>query len=498
MSPSSAAAAASTPATNSANDAASVLSADSSNGRRQAVLHGSSGGSTYEVCQAADAAYEQYLADGQVRQGLENLHEYCLDNDCEALEADARSAVKQLFEDNCWDANDDDENSIEGTVLCDAAKAVANGAASVLKGVATFCQGGPCELIAALEHIHQPPCVALANRRQKHVALNHSMCSQLDAFTTALIEEQCRPGRNWTNPTPVGPDPIFEESICKIVHEMVLENDFDDDAKPQWSNWEIDFHHGVFWKKADAYCSKNLKQKGECNVVAQKAQKEILAYCPNASFANGGNSAHHALDYDRRSSNGEGGTQMRAIFDGSISTSTLCAAAEFINQNWESIDGVLVKSEAAYRAVCNESASICDVKAIADVRANITSKALAFCNATSFNLSAAFADDDKNGNDDNDDAVKNHHHWARLAAQCPNLIAKAQSAVTSYCDHSAPFECAVVSSIPWGEVPFDDDGGPVLSFLVDSVVPKVRIRHALAHTNSFYNFILRSYFGFFN
>jgi len=405
-------------------------------GRRQGASNEENLGSTYDVCQAADAAYEQYLSDGQVRQGLENLHEYCLDSDCQALEAEARAAVKQLFEEKCWNADDENANTVEGTVLCDAVEAVASGAASVLSSVATFCQGGPCELIAAIEHIHEPPCTALSNRRQKHVESNHSTCSQLDAFTTSLIDEQCRPGRNWTmvNNTNVT---IFEESICRLVHELVLENDFDDDDD------EI-LHHGTFWKQADKYCAASIKTKTECKAIVAAAKLEIANVCPD---------------------------------DASVNTSTLCTAAKFINQNWESIDGTLVKIDSVYRAICNESASVCDVKAVADWRANVTSKALAFCNVTSFDLAAAFVDDDDNSGDDNDDddaVAKNHHHWVRLAEQCPNLIAKARDAVADYCDVSAPFECAVVSSIPWKEVPFDDDGGPVLSFLVDAVIPKVK------------------------
>jgi hypothetical protein len=424
--------------------------------------------SPYAACLALAPIYEGYLSNGQVRAGLDKLHLYCLDADCAALEAKARNAVKALFADQC------SSGGAKETALCDVAAAVANGAASVLAGVATFCQGGPCELVAALERVHQTPCAALAARRADHPA--DGACAQLGAFAAAVVDEQCRPGRNWTNPEPVGPHPIFEQSICAVVHELVLGNNFDDATVAQWDDgWAIAFAHGVFWKQADAFCgcesvgtAKCAVRQKACRTAAQAAQNEILNYCPGLTPV----AAAAAADGGALGVGAGRAMRLRSGFAGSgLDAATLCTAAAAVNQHWEVVDGAVIQGYAAYRAACNGSLTACDAAAVAAARAELAARALAACNATGFDAAAAFADGDDGGGGGG--GGHGPHHWARLAAQCPALVAAARAAVVEFCADQAPFECSVAAAVPWGAVPIDDAGGPVLAFLVDSVVPEV-------------------------
>jgi hypothetical protein len=53
---------------------------------------------------------------------------------------------------------------------------------------------------------------------------------------------------------------ITAQMICQLAHQLFFENDFDDaddNGNDAW-NWQDDFielPHGVFWKKADDFCT---------------------------------------------------------------------------------------------------------------------------------------------------------------------------------------------------------------------------------------------------
>jgi len=344
-----------------------------------------------------------------------------------------------------------------------------------------FCQGSVCDLVAYVRAHVNPPDPATnhsghgqggfasflnstcAQRKQKR----SQHCQAVSNLRDTLSHEYCNSSHVLKTVTVMGKEVVVTESdVCDLVRQELLENEFDDDKKPAWTGWLTPdkWPHGLLFWQADEFCSKNLLNKGECAVAAPLVLAEISNLCGS--------------DADDGSSSGPGGSSGLGGGgdDGEVDPKTelACEVGKYVVANLQGID----KTLALWPQYCDVGTGDTGhfVLDVCNDHGNGTGRVgeavLEFCNLTTLEgFKAVLSSSD-------DDFGTYGHLGLALAEQCPFVVTTVQSAVGQYCsDEEKPFhafECSVVRSIPWGEVPFSESGGPVLWFLENELVPRAQ------------------------
>lgn len=382
------------------------------------------------VCDVLGPLYakSKFLADEQLAEALVEVHHLCSEDPatCERAKEQVRTQITAFYVERCGpEANMGSGPDPKEKALCAAAVAVGSGALTVFGGVERFCLGGVCELVEAITHMSQPPCETLRARRK-------ATCDGLETWADEVIATQCDSGKNWT--VPLGGDSVIvvtARMVCDMVHKLVLENDFDDNTDNDF-NWHYPFPHGVFWKMGDDFCSSSKTATATCIGLSKTVQAEVDKWCTDPD-----------ADHEQA-----------------------CAAGLYVVQHWRGIDEKIVGGLGKFDAFCARDFCVQPsddldpdaLEPLQKARANIAAQVLTFCQTDHVDIDTAF---------------DHEHPWAHLATQCPAIVDMVSAATATYCaDHE--LECSVVSQIPWRTVPMDDDGGPVLSWIEDTVIPKVQ------------------------
>jgi len=393
------------------------------------------------ICTVIDYTYENIIEPHKIAGLIEKAREWCLANagSCASFETLIRQKIEDFISSKCDDPNIDPKTQKECKLGMIAAKA----ATSVFDITSNFCHGGVCELITKVKEFvngtslvlaKNKECEKLKDNRNKH-------CGLLNNYTQELISKECINNINWTIPGKT----ITAKHICEMVDKLVYHNEFDDnvinyttadDKQWQWNDDFLTLPHGVFWKKANSYCSCEGShgfackiQQSTCSGAAAEAQKEIDKVCPDKPAA--------------------------------------CAGGKFIIENWETVDGIINRTTNTWHRMCEtDPCTHLGLEPNEPIQTLVTKELLSFCNVSMF-----ISDD---GAPLPPYTPYSERPWLNLAKACPTIVHKVQTIVEDYCteDTVHGIECNIIKSIPWS-TPITEEGGPILSFIEDVAIPKI-------------------------
>jgi hypothetical protein len=388
------------------------------------------------ICAVIDWGWETIIEPHKIAHVIEQAKEYCQANPgtCAQFEDLARQKIEAWVEKKC--GGDIDKKT---AVECKLGMAAVKGAASVFTIASNFCNSGVCDLVEKfIEFVNGTSLVAAKDKECAKLKENRvEFCGNMEAYAEELISTECVKNINWTFSMSGISKTITAQKICEIVDTVVLENDFDDNVKTDdkwvWGDDLVTLPHGVFWKKADAYCSCQGArplgcsiQQGVCNGARTEAQQKLPEACANKP--------------------------------------TACAAGKYIIENWESIDNKIMNITNRYHEWCEtDPCTRLGLEPDKPIQQKVTAALLNFCNVTSF-----VSDDIL------PPAPYSEHPWLHLAEACPTIVKAVEDAKTNYCSKGTleSIECEIIYEIPWN-TPIDENGGPILAFIEDVLIPKV-------------------------
>lgn len=238
------------------------------------------------ICDYIDWGFNEFVFPNHtIAHLIEKARKFCETSSasCEQLETAIRDKVETFIDGICDDVNATSTTKIE----CKLGKIAAKTATSVFQMTSNFCQSGLCEAVedlidivngSSIEALKDKECIVLKSHRNK-------MCTNMNDYINNIIETECTDDV-FKSVTVHGTDIVITyQQICDIANTVVYENHFDDDKSvTQWDDIIYEGGHGVFWKKAESFCS-SLLGKSQCKKIHTNAVAQLNEICADESNA---------------------------------------------------------------------------------------------------------------------------------------------------------------------------------------------------------------------